>query len=608
MKVSQKGIFSKGACRIAAALAALACAASVCATGLPAEYSRVGSIQSAGRSGSDAPYIDLGYMPTSNTWVDIDFEVMAYGTGAYDMYPCPIGTCHANNALAFTLTGGATQTAGHCWSFRWGGGGNAVVIAGSTIVGRHTLEAHGATWTIDGLTAAKSSWGSSTTALDTSLYVFARNNNGTMDHPVYMNLYGLDIYEGGVLQHSFVPCIRNFDKEPGLYDIVGDKGFLVNSGTGAFTFTTLEIESAASVLTYCPQLCVFTYCPQPVVHSVTNRSVALVEDVDYTLTYGMDTGAGYTNMYVTATGIGAYAGESADPYWFEYVWQATDTFSVGQIAPVAYKDGQPCTPRPVVRTADESRKLVEGTDYDLSWDSNCEIGRGYAVINGKGDFEGKIWIAPFSILPVLPSGYKAAEYIRGFGKQYIDTGFKPDTNTRADMRFDVESAPKIWESVFGSRQSASAKKFYIVYNYTGKKWSCNIAATAAWEPSAPAALGGHYFSIDKTTFTLDGVSQTLSATPFDKTYNAYVFSINNNGSPLNISQANLKMKLYSLKIWDDGTLVREFVPCVNKDGEAGLYDVTPGAEKKFYSNDGTGTFEAGPVLDVARTGFAVYVH
>ena len=575
------------------------------ATGLPAEYSRVGSIQSAGLSGN-APYIDLGYTPTSNTWVDIDFEVMAYGSGSLDSYPCPFGTCHANNELAFTLTGGPTATGdGHCWSYRWGSG-SAVIIAGSIIVGRHTLEAHGATWTIDGLTAAKSSWGSSTTALDTSLYVFARNNNETMDHPVNMRLYGLDIYESGVLQHSFVPCIRNFDKEPGLYDIVGDKGFLVNSGTGAFTFTTLEIESAASVLTYCPQLCVFTYCPQLIVHSVTNRSVALVENVDYTLSYGMVTGTGYTNMYVTATGIGAYAGESADPYWFEYVWQATDAFSVGQIAPVAYKDGRPCTPRPVVRTADGSRTLVQGTDYDLSWDSNCEIGRGYAVINGKGDFEGKIWIEPFSILPVLPRGYKAAEYIRGFGKQYIDTGFKPDTNTRADIRFDVESAPKIWEPLFGSRKSSSEKKFYIVYNKQSNRWSCNIAATTAWEPSSPAALGSHFFSIDKTTFTLDGVSQTLSATPFDKTYNAYIFSINNNGSALNISQANLMMKLYSLRIWDDGTLVREFVPCVNKDGEAGLYDITPGAVKKFYANDGTGTFEAGPVL-ASSVGLVIFV-
>ena len=113
--------------------------------------------------------------------------------------------------------------------------------------------------------------------------------------------------------------------------------------------------------------------------------------------------------------------------------------------------------------------------------------------------------------------------------------------------------------------------------------------------------------IDKTTFTLDGVSQTLSATAFDKTYNAYVFSINDNGSPMNIDLANLTMKLYSLKIWDNGTLVRDFVPCVNKEGVAGLYDITPGAVKKFYANDGTGTFEAGPVLETKGTGTVIYI-
>lgn len=74
MKVSQKGIIFNGTCRIAAALAAFACAASVCAAGtLPAGYTRVVGIKSAGLS-SNAPYIDLGYKPTQNTRVDIEFE------------------------------------------------------------------------------------------------------------------------------------------------------------------------------------------------------------------------------------------------------------------------------------------------------------------------------------------------------------------------------------------------------------------------------------------------------------------------------------------------------------------------------------------------------
>ena len=599
MNISQKGVFFNGACRLAAALAAFACVASVCAAGtLPAEYTRVAGIQSAGLSGN-APYIDLGYKPTQNTRVDIDFELLDWGCGQYnavlDNYPCPFGACHANNALAFTLTGGGSLTDGPCWSYRWGDGSTAAIISGAIIEGPHRLEANCYTWTLDGFTKGKSGGSSETFTMNTSLFVFARNNNGTMDHPVYMTLYGFDIYENGVLQHSFVPCIRNSDSEPGLYDVVGAKGFLVKSGSGAFTVAESYLETEGVPQVVCDSI----LPPQPVVHPYGANSIVLVEGTDYMLSYGKRTSSdGYRFGWVKATGIGNYAGVDSRKIWYRIFDQATDALSVEQIAPVAYKNGQPCTPRPVVRTADGSRTLVQGTDYDLSWGRNSGIGRGYVLISGKGDFEGKIWMESFSILPVLPSGYKAAEYIRGFGKQYIDTGFKPDTNTRADVQFDVESAPKIWEPLFGSRKSGSEKKFYIVYNKQKDVWSCNIGASSAYEPEYPAAVGEHLFSINKTTFTLDGYSQsTVSATSFEKSYNAYIFSINDNGSAMNISQANLTMKLYSLKIWDNGTLVRDFVPCVNKDGEAGLYDITPGAEKKFYSNDGTGTFEAGPVLE-----------
>ena len=52
-------------------------------------------------------------------------------------------------------------------------------------------------------------------------------------------------------------------------------------------------------------------------------------------------------------------------------------------------------------------------------------------------------------------------------------------------------------------------------------------------------------------------------------------------------------------------MVRHFVPCVRNDGVAGLYDITPGAVKKFYANDGTGTFEAGPVLETPSVGMVI---
>ena len=57
-------------------------------------------------------------------------------------------------------------------------------------------------------------------------------------------------------------------------------------------------------------------------------------------------------------------------------------------------------------------------------------------------------------------------------------------------------------------------------------------------------------------------------------------------------EGNTKIKLYYFKIYDNGTLIRDFVPCkVKADNSIGLYDRLTGV---FYANMGTGTFTPGP--------------
>ena len=54
----------------------------------------------------------------------------------------------------------------------------------------------------------------------------------------------------------------------------------------------------------------------------------------------------------------------------------------------------------------------------------------------------------------IPSGYKRLEYIKSSGTQYIDTGFKPNQNTRVVM--DVTPVDVILEKMwcaFGVRQN-----------------------------------------------------------------------------------------------------------------------------------------------------------
>ena len=54
-----------------------------------------------------------------------------------------------------------------------------------------------------------------------------------------------------------------------------------------------------------------------------------------------------------------------------------------------------------------------------------------------------------------------------------------------------------------------------------------------------------------------------------------------------------EVRCYSCQIYDNGTLIRDFAPCVNPQGEVGLYDKV---NKRFYRNEGTGLFRAGPSI------------
>jgi len=272
-----------------------------------------------------------------------------------------------------------------------------------------------------------------------------------------------------------------------------------------------------------------------------------------------------------------------------------------------YVGGQDCEPHPVVTDGSTGVVLREGIDYTLSWSSNDRVGVGTVYVDGLDVFVGLRKTATFAIVAKLPSSYKTVEWIRSSDTQYIDTGFMPDPSTCADFRFDMEAFAGNIAVPFGSRNGATCQFMPLAFGSNANGyWSARVGDKEFnYTKGAPAVVGEHVFSLNGATFSLDEIQNTVTGyTDFSKSYNAYVFALNNNNSATWYSP----MKLYYLKIWDDGTLVRDFVPCVNKAGVAGLYDMTPGASKVFYTNDGTGEFEAGPVLEPeSRTGTAIYL-
>ena len=78
--------------------------------------------------------------------------------------------------------------------------------------------------------------------------------------------------------------------------------------------------------------------------------------------------------------------------------------------------------------------------------------------------------------------------------------------------------------------------------------------------------------------------------------NIFIFANHNSsrGSSNAAIQNVPAMRLYAFKLYDNGVLVRNYVPCYRKsDNVVGLYDTV---NNKFYINKGSGTFKYGALL------------
>lgn len=195
----------------------------------------------------------------------------------------------------------------------------------------------------------------------------------------------------------------------------------------------------------------------------------------------------------------------------------------------------------------------------------------------------------------LPSGYKRLEYIQSSGKQWTDTGFKPTGATKVVIDFQMVSQGSSQQGVFGSRPGTSGRfTVFTGYGTADLQVDYNTEQTLASVGSSITGLNVNSRTTLEVSNSLviNGTTvKTVSATSFTSTYNLFLFANNNAGK----AQLPGILKLYSCQIYDNGTLVRDFIPCKNTGGAVGLWD---DVNSVFYGNAGTGTFTAGPVVVV----------
>lgn len=198
---------------------------------------------------------------------------------------------------------------------------------------------------------------------------------------------------------------------------------------------------------------------------------------------------------------------------------------------------------------------------------------------------GEFYTTPTAV--TLPAGYTQIEYLQSSGTQHIDTGFKPNNNSKIVTTLQFVSSSSGNKFCLGARTSNNVGRFSLGYSFgSGGGWFFGHGASVTTVNTTSSPTDKTSVVIDKNVCTIAGQSATATPSTFSTTQNLVLFADNEGGK---VGQ-NGAIKLYDCSIYDNGTLVRNFVPARNSSGTLGLYDTVNGI---FYTNQGSGTFTAG---------------
>lgn len=197
------------------------------------------------------------------------------------------------------------------------------------------------------------------------------------------------------------------------------------------------------------------------------------------------------------------------------------------------------------------------------------------------------WIFQFVPGPKLPREYTELEYIQSSGTQYIDTGFKPNQDTRVVTKFDMIQTDTAWRKLWGSGSGSYNLDFALWNDGTTKLQSYYGTKTNNAVPITSMSLN---VDANKNIWEYSGETINFDKNNFTCAYSMYIFNVNKDDNPAYLPGM---MKLYLFKIYDNDVLVRDFIPCKNASGTVGLYD---SVNNQFYQNVGSGAFIAGPEI------------
>lgn len=190
------------------------------------------------------------------------------------------------------------------------------------------------------------------------------------------------------------------------------------------------------------------------------------------------------------------------------------------------------------------------------------------------------------------------EYIQSTGTQYIDTGIIATSDISFEISFEdadlsggdpmmIGYRPNTWNAGLAINNGGNTPTTNLMYLYFGGDGNAGRIPEMA---SGIVKLANGYREVD-------GVRSTFTPVTFTYHHPMYVFAANNVADGTSGGDTpfhNSKFKLRYLKIWNDETLVRDYIPVLDDSDVACLYD---NISETFFYNLGSGAFIPGdPVV------------
>jgi len=205
----------------------------------------------------------------------------------------------------------------------------------------------------------------------------------------------------------------------------------------------------------------------------------------------------------------------------------------------------------------------------------------------------------------FPEGYTRLEYLEFTGTQYINTNYVPNNNVDISITTSFKNISGNVHTFIEGGNSWRNDEILICANQTsangngrliGFKGTDSSFVTTNLPTSIPYANTKHTYEIKDYSFYIDKqLIFTFNTTNISTTNTMYIGAYHRNSGVGEYLIGNV----YVCQIWDDGTLVRNFVPVKrNSDNKPGMYDLV---NNVFYVNQGTGEFVMGPALYQNKT-------